>query len=75
MSGLPDPRIPAGPIADAWRRTREGLALISPLRKGQLDVLVGTAWRASAADPCQGYRSRVSFHDSPRRLIRWPLKA
>ena len=40
MSGLPDPRIPAGPIADAWRRTREGLPLISPLRKGQMDVLV-----------------------------------
>ena len=29
MSGLPDPRIPAGPIADAWQRTKEGLPLIS----------------------------------------------
>ena len=38
--GLPDPRIPTGPLADAWRRTREGLPLISPLRKGQMDVLV-----------------------------------
>ena len=33
-NGLPDPRIPAG-LADAWRRTREGLPLISPLRKGR----------------------------------------
>ena len=31
MSGLPDPRIPAGPIADAWQRTKEGLPLILSL--------------------------------------------
>ena len=37
---LPDPRIPDGPLTDAWQRTREGLPLISPLRKGQMDVLV-----------------------------------
>ena len=39
-NGLPDSRIPAVPLTDAWRRTREGLPLISPLRKGQMDVLV-----------------------------------
>ena len=44
--GLPDPRILAGPLADAWRRTREGLPLISPLRKGQMDVpWWAPAWR------------------------------
>ncbi len=72
MSGLPDPRLPAGPIADAWRRTSEGLPLISPLRRRQMTVLVvgtGLAGASAAATLAeQGYRVRVlSFHDSPRR--------
>jgi succinate dehydrogenase / fumarate reductase flavoprotein subunit len=71
-NGLPDPRIPSGPLADAWRRTREELPLISPLRKGQIDVLVvgtGLAGASAAATLAeQGYRVTVlSFHDSPRR--------
>ena len=72
MSGLPDPRIPTGPIADAWRRTKESLPLISPLRKGQIDLLVvgtGLAGASAAATLAQqGYRVTVlSYHDSPRR--------
>jgi succinate dehydrogenase / fumarate reductase flavoprotein subunit len=72
MSGLPDPRLPSGPIADAWRRTREQLPLISPLRKRQLHVLVvgtGLAGASAAATLAeQGYRVTVlSYHDSPRR--------
>ncbi|MFZ0408602.1 MAG: fumarate reductase/succinate dehydrogenase flavoprotein subunit [Cyanobium sp.] len=72
MSGLPDPRLPAGPIAEGWRRTREALPLISPLRKRDLTLLVvgtGLAGAAAAATLAeQGYRVRVlSFHDSPRR--------
>ena len=72
MAGLPDPRLPTGPIADAWRRTREQLPLISPLRKRQLHVLVvgtGLAGASAAATLAeQGYRVTVlSYHDSPRR--------
>ncbi len=72
MAGLPDPRLPAGPIADAWRRTRAELPLISPLRKRQLHVLVvgtGLAGASAAATLAeQGYRVTVlTYHDSPRR--------
>ncbi|MEB3264866.1 MAG: fumarate reductase/succinate dehydrogenase flavoprotein subunit [Synechococcus sp.] len=72
MGGLPDPRLPAGPIADGWRRTRAELPLISPLRKRQLHVLVvgtGLAGASAAATLAeQGYRVTVlTYHDSPRR--------
>ncbi len=72
MAGLPDPRLPAGSIADAWRRTRAELPLISPLRKRQLQVLVvgtGLAGASAAATLAeQGYRVTVlTYHDSPRR--------
>ncbi|MEY4297641.1 MAG: binding site:Fumarate reductase/succinate dehydrogenase [Cyanobacteriota bacterium] len=72
MAGLPDARLPAGPIAGAWRRTREELPLVSPLRKRQLRVLVvgtGLAGASAAATLAeQGYRVTVlSYHDSPRR--------
>ena len=68
----PDPRIPAGPVAGAWTRCREGLPLISPLRKRQFTVVVvgsGLAGASAAAALAeQGYRVRlVTFHDSPRR--------
>ncbi len=71
-AGLPDPRIPSGPIADGWSRTRKELPLISPLRKRQLQILVvgsGLAGASAAATLAeQGYRVRlVTFHDSPRR--------
>ena len=72
MSGLPDPRLPSGPLPDAWRRHRAELPLISPLRKRQLQVLVvgtGLAGAAAAATLAeQGYRVTVlTYHDSPRR--------
>lgn len=72
MGGLPDPRLPAGPLAGAWSRTRENLPLISPLRKRQLHVLVvgsGLAGASAAATLAeQGYRVTVlTYHDSPRR--------
>jgi succinate dehydrogenase / fumarate reductase flavoprotein subunit len=72
MSRLLDPCLPTGALADAWRRTKEGLPLISPMRKGQIEVLVvgtGLAGASAAATLAeQGYRVKVlSFHDSPRR--------
>jgi succinate dehydrogenase / fumarate reductase flavoprotein subunit len=72
MSRFLDPRLPTGALADAWRRTKEALPLISPMRKGQIEVLVvgtGLAGASAAATLAeQGYRVKVlSFHDSPRR--------
>ncbi len=72
MSGLPDPRLPAGPIDAAWRRHREELPLISPMRRRQLRLLVvgtGLAGASAAATLAeQGYQVTVlTYHDSPRR--------
>ncbi|MGB7566008.1 MAG: fumarate reductase/succinate dehydrogenase flavoprotein subunit [Prochlorococcaceae cyanobacterium] len=72
MTVLPDPRLPSGPLPEAWRRTRDGLPLISPLRKRQLRIVVvgsGLAGAAAAATLAeQGYRVQLAtFHDSPRR--------
>ena len=68
----PNPRLPSGPVSDAWRRTKEDLPLISPLRKRELTVLVvGTGLAGSSAAATlaeQGYRVNViTFHDSPGR--------
>ena len=72
MSRTIDPRLPTGPIAGAWQRTREALPLISPLRKRQMEILVvgtGLAGASAAATLAeQGYRVTVlTYHDSPRR--------
>ena len=70
-NGLPDPRIPAGPLTGAWQRTREGLPLISPLRKGQMDVIVvgtGLAGASAAATLAQqGYRLSLIHISEPTR--------
>ncbi|MEB3199242.1 MAG: fumarate reductase/succinate dehydrogenase flavoprotein subunit [Synechococcaceae cyanobacterium] len=67
-----DPRLPAGPLADAWTSCREGLPLVSPANRRQLTLLVvgtGLAGASAAASLAeQGYRVRVlTYHDSPRR--------
>ncbi|KZR66561.1 fumarate reductase/succinate dehydrogenase flavoprotein subunit [Prochlorococcus sp. MIT 1306] len=69
---LLDPKLPAGPIADSWERTRESFAGVSAERKSELKILVvgtGLAGASAAATLAeQGYQIRVlSFHDSPRR--------
>ena len=56
MSGMPDPRIPGGPLSDAWQRTKEGLPLISPLRKSQIEVLVVGTDCSGIETPCIALR-------------------
>jgi len=69
---LLDPKLPGGPMAGSWQRTRESLSGVSPERKRELKILVvgtGLAGASAAATLAeQGYQVRVlSFHDSPRR--------
>lgn len=71
-AGLPDPRLPAGPLPGAWQRCREALPLLAPARRRQLRILVvgtGLAGASAAATLAeQGYQVRViTYHDSPRR--------
>ncbi len=67
-----DPRLPTGPVADAWGLCRQELAQIAPANRRQYRVLVvgsGLAGASAAASLAeQGYRVRVlTYHDSPRR--------
>jgi succinate dehydrogenase / fumarate reductase flavoprotein subunit len=64
--------VPAGPLAGRWRRRREELALVGPVRRRQRQVVVvgaGLAGASAAAGLSElGYRVRcLCFHDSPRR--------
>ncbi len=65
MSGLPDPRLPSGPLADAWRRTRETSPLISPLRKSQIDILVVGTGLAAGTGGLIGYH----LNNTPSRAM------
>ncbi|MFM7361801.1 MAG: fumarate reductase/succinate dehydrogenase flavoprotein subunit [Cyanobium sp.] len=72
MSPILDPRLPAGPVADAWTRCRQELPLISPQNRRRLRLLVvgsGLAGASAAATLAeQGYQVRLlTYHDSPRR--------
>ncbi|MEB3242215.1 MAG: fumarate reductase/succinate dehydrogenase flavoprotein subunit [Cyanobacteriota bacterium] len=67
-----DPRLPGGPLASAWDRTRDSLPLISPANRRHLKILVvgsGLAGSAAAATLAeQGYQvTLITYHDSPRR--------
>ncbi len=64
--------VPAGPLAEKWRRRCRELGLISPARRSKFEVLVigsGLAGAAAAASLGElGYRVRCfCFQDSPRR--------
>ena len=67
-----DPRLPAGPVDQAWQRCLESLPLISPANRARLHLLVvgtGLAGASAAATLAErGYRVTViTYHDSPRR--------
>ncbi|MFM9110065.1 MAG: FAD-dependent oxidoreductase, partial [Prochlorococcaceae cyanobacterium] len=72
MAGLPDPRLPGGPLASGWQRCRDGLVGIAPANRRRFELLVvgsGLAGASAAATLAeQGYRvTLLTFHDSPRR--------
>lgn len=67
-----DPRIPSGNPATAWERRRSEYALVSPLNRRKLTVVViGTGLAgagAAAALGESGYNVHsVTYHDAPRR--------
>jgi succinate dehydrogenase / fumarate reductase flavoprotein subunit len=67
-----NPRIPAGPLADKWRRHKTEMKLVNPANKRKYEVIVvgaGLAGASAAATLAElGYKvSCFVFHDSPRR--------
>src|SRR5665213_2183754 len=67
-----DPRIPAGPFAEKWRRHKAEIRLVNPANKRKYEIVVvgaGLAGASAAASFAElGYRVKCFvFHDSPRR--------
>ncbi|HEX3729081.1 MAG TPA: fumarate reductase/succinate dehydrogenase flavoprotein subunit [Opitutaceae bacterium] len=67
-----DPKIPAGPLAEKWRRHKTEIKLVNPANKRKYEVIVvgaGLAGSSAAATLAElGYKVRnFVFHDSPRR--------
>src|SRR5919106_4528173 len=67
-----DPKVPAGPLADKWRKHKAEIKLVNPANKRKYDVIVvgaglaGSSAASSLAD--LGYRVKCFvYHDSPRR--------
>jgi succinate dehydrogenase / fumarate reductase flavoprotein subunit len=65
-------RIPAGPLAEKWRRHKTEIKLVNPANKRKYEVIVvgaGLAGSSAAASLAElGYKvSCFVFHDSPRR--------
>src|SRR5688500_18181231 len=67
-----DPKIPAGPLADKWRKHKADIKLVNPANKRKYEVIVvgaglaGASCAATLAD--LGYKVKCFvFHDSPRR--------
>jgi succinate dehydrogenase / fumarate reductase flavoprotein subunit len=67
-----DPRVPSGPLAEKWERSRFELKLVSPANKRKYRILVvgsGLAGASAAATLAElGYQvDCFCFQDSPRR--------
>src|SRR5579871_1388843 len=67
-----DAKIPAGPLAEKWRRHKAEIRLVNPANKRKYEVIVvgaGLAGASAAATLAElGYAvSCFVFHDSPRR--------
>jgi succinate dehydrogenase / fumarate reductase, flavoprotein subunit len=67
-----DSKIPAGPLADKWRKHKVDMKLVNPANKRKYEVIVvgaGLAGASAAATLAElGYRVKsIVFHDSPRR--------
>jgi succinate dehydrogenase / fumarate reductase, flavoprotein subunit len=65
-------KIPAGPLADKWRKHKADIKLVNPANKRKYEVVVigaGLAGSSAAATLAElGYRVKcIVFHDSPRR--------
>ena len=65
-------RIPAGPLADKWRKHKADIKLVNPANKRKYEVIVvgaGLAGASAAATLAElGYQvDAFTFHDSPRR--------
>ena len=67
-----DPKLPPGPLADAWDNHRFSIKLVNPANKRRFKVIVigsGLAGASAAATLAElGYQVDVfTFHDTPRR--------
>src|SRR4051794_31408382 len=65
-------KVPAGPLAEKWKKHRVDIKLVNPANKRKYEVIVvgaGLAGASAAATLAElGYRVKnFVFHDSPRR--------
>src|SRR5262249_50956683 len=67
-----DSKVPAGPLADKWRKHKVDIKLVNPANKRKYEIIVvgaGLAGSSAASSlPDLGYKVKCFvFHDSPRR--------
>ena len=67
-----DSRIPAGPLADKWRKHKADIKLVNPANKRKYEVIVVGAGLAGSSAASSlgdlGYKVKnFVFHDTPRR--------